>query len=322
MFIWRKQAIWTAMALLLSGAAQAAYPEKPVRLIVPFPAGGVADMVARSVSQEVGKNLGQPVVVENKPGASAIIGTDYVAKAPADGYTLLLANLPVMAINELQFASLPYKAAQDLQPVVLLAEQPYIIAVAHDTGLQTMDALVGQAKKDPKKLTFGSASSSTFLAGELFKARAGIEMAHIPYKGSNPAINDLLGGHISLLLDTVSSLAPHVESGKLYGLAVTSSKRSAAAPGIPSYRETGLTDMDITSWQGIAVRAGTPKDIVERLNKEFNAALKEPAVRDTLLRQGVTPAGGSAEDFSKFVQAERERWGGIAKQVGFKPGAM
>src|SRR5690606_944750 len=139
-------------------------------LIVPFPAGGVADMVARSVSQEVGKNLGQPVVVENKPGASAIIGTDYVAKAPADGYTLLLANLPVMAINELQFASLPYKAAQDLQPVVLLAEQPYIIAVAHDTGLQTMDALVGQAKKAPKKLTFGSASSSTFVAGELFQA--------------------------------------------------------------------------------------------------------------------------------------------------------
>lgn len=319
---WIKPLCTALLAASIAGTACAAYPDKPIRLVVPFPPGGVADMIARAVGQQVGADLGQAVIIENRPGASAIIGTDYVLKSPADGYTLLLANLPVMAINELQFEKLPYHAAKDLQPVVLLADQPYIIAMNPSSGAHTLQEFIAQAKQNPKKFTFGSASSSTFLAGELFKSRAGIQMTHIPYKGSTPAINDLLGGHIGVLLDTVSSLNPHVQAGKLNALAVTAPKRVAIAPNIPSYTEAGLADMDITSWQGIAVRAGTPAAIVEKLNTEFNKALKQPTVIKQLQRQGVTPVGGSAQDFSVFAQKERTRWSEIARQVGFKPGAM
>lgn len=322
MFAWKKMLSGMILTGALAGTACAAYPDQPIRVVVPFPPGGVADLIARTVSQKVGQNIGQPLVIENKAGASAAIGTEYVARSPADGYTLLLANLPVMAINELQFPKLPYNAKKDLEPVVMLADQPYIIAVHPSTGVKTLGEFIDLAKKSPDKLTFGSASSSTYLAGELFKIRAGIQMTHVPYKGSAPAINDLLGGHITLLQDPVITLLPHVKADKVVALAVTAPKRVDIAPEIPSYTEAGLVDMNITSWQGIVAPAGTPKEIVEKLNAEFNKALQDSSVIEQLQKQGVTPVGGSAQQFADFVQQERERWSDIARQANFKPESM
>ncbi len=311
----------TAAAVVLGCFAVTAqaqgFPNKPIRIVVPFPAGGVADLVARAVGQTVSENIKQPVVIENKAGASAIIGTEYVAKSAPDGYTLLLANMPVMSINAIQYSNLPYNA-MDFVPVIMLADQPYIIAINAAVPAKNLTEFVALAKQQPDKFTFGSASSSTFLAGELFKARTGIRMTHVPYKGSAPAINDLLGGHITLLLDPVITLLPHTRSGKLRALAVTSSKRTETAPEIPSYREFGLVDMDITSWQGIVAPKGTPDSIVEFLNAEFNRAVKSPDVVARLKSQGVTPVGGTAAGFSKFVAAENVRWGAIAKQTNFQ----
>lgn len=322
MFSWKKILYTALLTGAVAGTANAAYPDKPIRLIVPFPPGGVADMIARSVGQKVGENLGYPLVIENKAGASASIGTEYVIRSPADGYTLLLANLPVMAINALQFPNLAYDAEKELAPIVLLADQPYIIAINPSIGAKTLAEFIALAKKNPDKYTFGSASSSTFLAGELFKMRAGIQMTHIPYKGSAPAINDLLGGHISLLLDPVITLLPHAKAQKVTALAVTAAKRVDIAPEIPSYVESGLADMNITSWQGIVAPAGTPKEVIEKLNAEFNKALRDPSVVKQLQQQGVTPVGGSAQAFAQFVQQERGRWGEIAKQANFQPGSM
>lgn len=322
MFTWKKIVSAVIVASAMMGTAHAAYPDKPIRLIVPFPPGGVADMIARSVGQKVGENIGQPVIVENKAGASAAIGSSYVARSAPDGYTILLANLPVMAINDLQFAKLPYDAKKDLEPIIMLADQPYIIAVHPSLGVKTMAELISKAKENPKDLTFGSASSSTHLAGELLNMRANIEMTHIPYKGSAPAINDLVGGHIDLLQDPVITLLPQIKAEKLIALAVTAPERVEIAPEIPSYIEAGLTDMDITSWQGLVAPAGTPKEIIEKLNTEFNTALKDNSVITQLKQQGVTPVGGTAEDFTQFVEQERTRWGEIAQQANFMPEAQ
>lgn len=308
----------SALAVSLGASAQA-YPTKPVHIVVPFPPGGVADLVARIAGQKLSEGLKQPVVIDNRPGASAIIGTEFVARAPADGYTLLLANLPVMSINALQYADLPYSPSKDFAPVIMLADQPYIIAASPTLAATKMQDFIAFAQKNPETLSFGSASSSTFLAGELFKQRARIHMTHVPYKGSAPAINDLLGGHIGVILDPVITLLPHVKAGKLTALAVTSSKRIDIAPEIPSYSEVGLKDMDITSWQGIVAPAKTPKAIIDKLNAEFDRALKSPDVIARLKEQGVTPVGGSAESFDKFIQAENKRWSALAKQVNFKP---
>lgn len=303
------------------GAIAQDFPNKIIRIVVPFPAGGVADLVTRTVAAKVSENVKQPILVENKPGASAMIGSEFVAKAPADGYTLLLANLPVMSINSLQYTSLPYSPTRDFAPVVMLADQPYIIAISKAVPAKNMKEFIALAKSKPQELTFGSASSSTFLAGELFSQRANIRMTHVPYKGSAPAINDLLGGHINVLLDPVITLLPHVQAGKVQALAVTSSERIESAPEIPSYKELGLVDMDITSWQGIVAPAATPQPIIDKLNAEFNAALKSPDVVARLKTQGVKAVGGSPKHFADFVEAENKRWGAMAKQVNFLPSA-
>lgn len=312
-----------ACAALTMGASLGAnaqdFPNKVIRIVVPFPPGGVADLVVRTVAQKVSESVKQPIVVDNKAGASGIIGADFVAKAPADGYTLLLANLPVMSINGLQYSDLPYSAVRDFAPVVMLADQPYIIGISNSVPAASMKEFIALAKRKPNEFTFGSASSSTFLAGELFKLRADIRMTHVPYKGSAPAINDLLGGHINLMLDPVITLLPHVKAGKVRALAVTSPVRIESAPEIPSYKELGLVDMDITSWQGIVAPAGTPKPILDKLNAEFNSALKSPDVVARLKEQGVKALGGSPKQFADFVDAENKRWASLAKQVHFLP---
>jgi tripartite-type tricarboxylate transporter receptor subunit TctC len=304
------------------GAWAQSFPSKPVRLVVPFPAGGVGDLMARSVGPKLSEALGQPVIVDNKAGASAIIGSEYVAKAEPDGYTLLVASLPVLSINQLQFATLPYSPEKDFQPVVLLANQPYLISVHPSVPANTLQEFIALAKKDPGKYSFGSSSSSIFLATELLSTRAGIKMNHVPYKGSAPALNDVLGGHVQVLLETFSTIWPQARTGKLKALAITAPTRSDLAPTVPSYTEAGLKDMNITSWQAVMAPAGTPKAVIDALNAAFNKALAAPEVIERMKQSGAVPMGGSAQAASTFIRHETELWRSIAKQVNLVPGSM
>ena len=305
-----------AFALLFATPSFAQpYPTRAIRIVVPFPAGGVADIMARIVGQKIGEGFGQRVIVDNRAGASAIIGSELVARATPDGYTLLLANLPVMAINSLTFSKLPYDPLRDFAPVTMLSDQPYIIAIHPGVAAKDLPEFIRLARQKPGQFTFGSASSSTMLCGELFKLVTGIDMLHIPYKGSAPAINDLLGGQITLLIDPVITLAPHAASGRIRALAVTASKRSNAAPQVPSYTELGLKDLDMTSWQGIVAPTGTPSAVIERLHTEIARALKSPDTIERLTAQGVTPLGYPSREFRAFVKKEFDRWSDVARKI-------
>jgi tripartite-type tricarboxylate transporter receptor subunit TctC len=305
-----------------TGAWAQAFPSRPLRLVVPFPAGGVGDLMARSVSDKLSEALRQPVIVDNRAGASAIIGSEYVAKADPDGHTLLVASLPVLSINQLQFTSLPYSAEKDFQPVVLLANQPYLIAVHPSVPASTLQEFIALAKKEPGKYSFGSSSSSIYLATELLSTRAGIKMTHIPYKGSAPALNDVLGGHINLLLETFSTIWPNARTGKLKALAITAPARSDLAPTVPSYTEAGLKDMNITSWQAIMAPARTPRAVIDTLNAAFNKALAAPEVIERMKQSGAVPMGGNAQAAGNFIRHETALWRSIAKQVNLVPGPM
>lgn len=312
-------------AVVMVGAGGAwgqSFPSKPVRLVVPFPAGGVGDLMARTISGKLSEALGQSVVVENKVGASAIVGSEHVAKSETDGHTLLVASLPVLAINQLQFTSLPYAAEKDFQPVVLLANQPYLVAVHPSVPANSLGEFIALAKTEPGKYSFGSSSSSIYLATELLSTRAGIKMNHVPYKGGAPALNDVLGGHIHLLLETFSTIWPHAKSGKLKALTITSPLRSDLAPSVPSYTEAGLKDMTITSWQAIMAPAGTPRPVIEKLNAAFNRALQAPEVIERMKQSGASPMGGTAQAASSFIKQEIELWRSIARQVNLVPGPM
>ena len=308
-----------AFALAMAGAGIPAsaqeFPTQPIKLVVPFPAGGVADIVARVVSTKAAEQLQKPVVIDNRSGASGMLGTELVAKSKADGYTLLLANLPVMVINGLQYTNLRYDAAKDFAPIVMLADQPYMIAIHPGIPARNMAEFIQLAKQQPERFTFASSSSSTYLASELLKLAGGFNMTHVPYKGNAPAVNDLIGGHISLFLGADNTLSPHVKAGRLRGLAVTAPKRTATSPDIPTTGEAGLKGMEITSWQGVVAPTGTPAPIVEKLNRQLNQVLKTPDVVSALAQQGVTPVGGTPAQFSKFVADEAKRWSGIAAQA-------
>jgi tripartite-type tricarboxylate transporter receptor subunit TctC len=310
-------------ALLAAGGVWAqAFPNKPVKLIVPFPAGGPGDLMARSISSKMAEALGQPVIVDNKVGASAIIGSEFVAKSDPDGYTLLVASLPVLSINQLQFKNLPYNPEKDFAPVALLANQPYLIALHPSVPANTLSEFIALAKREPGKYSFGSSSSSIYLATELLSARAGIKMNHVPYKGSAPALNDLLGGHIQLLLETFSTLSPHVRSGKVKAVAITAPTRSDLAPNVPSYQDAGLKDMNITSWQAVMAPAGTPKAALDVLNAAINKALQSPEVADRIKQAGAVPVGGTSQSAEAFIRKETELWRSIAQQVNMQPGSM
>jgi tripartite-type tricarboxylate transporter receptor subunit TctC len=271
--------------------------------------------MARSVSAKASEALGQSVIVENRAGASAIIGSEYVARSEPDGRTLLVASLPVLSINQLQFTNLPYSPEKDFRPVVLLANQPYLIAVHPSVPANTLQELIALAKKEPGKFSFGGSSSSIYLATELFCARAGIKMTHVPYKGSAPALNDVLGGHIQVLLETFSTIWPSARAGKLKALAITAPRRSELAPNVPSYVEAGLKDMNITSWQAVMAPANTPAQVVDTLNAAFNKALAAPEVIERMKQSGAAPMGGSAQAAQEFIGRETQLWRGIAKQV-------
>ena len=308
-----------AFALPTLAMAQG-YPTKPVRWIVPYSAGGSADTRARQIAQELTKLWGQPIIIENKPGAGAVPGTDFIAKAVPDGYTIGMGNLAPLAVNPTLFTSLPYDALKDLAPVVLLEKGPLVLMVNPQTPAKTVAELIALAKSKPGTLSFASSGNggSHHLSGEMFKAMAGIEINHIPYKGGAPAASDLMGGHVSMMFELMYSALPAVKSGKLRALAVTSAQRLPVLPDVPTMAESGLAGYESSNWQGIVVPAATPRSIVAKINADTVKVLNMPEVRDKLTAQGNQVGGGTPEDFGTLIRTETTKWGKVIREAGVR----
>ena len=301
------------------GAVAQDYPSKPLRLIVPFPPGGVTDIVARAVAAKLAIELGQSVVVENRAGASGLIGAEAGARSPADGYTLVMGNISTLAINPVTFAKLPYDPIASFDPISMVAIQPLIVAVHPSLPVKSLIELVQYAKSQPGKLNYGTAGSSIHLAVEFFSTAAGIKMNHIPYKGSAPALTDLIGGQVQVLFDPFSSIYPFVTSGKVRALAVTTDKRSATAPTLPTVAESGYANFDVSSWQGIVVPAGTPKAVIQRLNRDLVKVLSTPEMKERFGQYSAVTAASTPEQFSSYIKEEITRWKKVAIDAGVKP---
>lgn len=313
-------ALTAALALPAApAAAQSDFPNKPVRLIVPFPPGGVTDIVARAVAVKLASEWGQQVIVDNKPGASGAIGAELGAKAAPDGYTLIMGNISTLAINAVTFAKLPYDPIASFEPIGMVAIQPLLVAVHPSVPAKTLAEFVQLARSQPGQISYGTAGSSIHLAVEQFSSAAGIKLNHVPYKGSSPAIADLVGGQIQLLFDPFSSLYPQVSSGKVRGLAITTDKRSSVAPTIPTVAEQGYAGFDVSSWQGIVVPAGTPKPIVQRLHRDLSKVLASADIQERFAQYSAVPGSGSPEQFGQYIRQEIARWQGVAKAAGVKP---
>ena len=301
------------------GVAHAeAYPSKPITMIVPFPAGGTTDILARAIGQELFKTLGQQVIVDNRPGAGGNIGSALVAKAAPDGYTLLMGTVGTHAINASLYAKMPYDTVKDFAPITQVAAVPNILVVNPTLPVKSVKELIAYAKANPGKLNFASSGNGTsiHLSGELFKTMAGVDMTHIPYKGSAPALTDLLGGQVNLMFDNMPSALPHVKAGKLRALAVTSGKRSPAAPDLPTIEEAGVPGYEASSWFGVLAPAGTPPDIVNKLNAEIVRILKTPEMKERLSSQGAEPVGSSPGEFAAHIKAEMAKWAKVVKESG------
>lgn len=308
---------FTSLGLAANALAQG-YPNKPVRLIVPFAAGGTGDVLGRLLAAKMSESLGQQVVVEFKPGAGTTLATDFVAKAPPDGYTILLSASTTMSINASLYAKLPYDTLKDLAPVSLLASIPNMLVANHSLPANTVPELIALAKSSPGKFNYASPGSGTtpHLAGELFKTAAGINLVHVPYKGAGPAIIDVLGGHVPMLFDNIPSVQPQVNSGKMKAIGVTSAKRSPAMPNVPTFAEAGLAGFEANSWWAILAPAGTPKDIITRLNAEVVKALGDAGLRERFLGLGADPAPGTPEECAAHIKAEVGKWAAIVKASG------
>lgn len=315
-----KRVIAIVGLLFITFAAQAqSYPDRSIKLVIPFPPGGVTDIVARTMAAKLTDELGQTVVAENRAGASGAIGAEAVARSPADGYTWMMGNISTMAINQWTMAKLNYDPLKSFEPVGMVAVQPLLIAVNPEVPVKTLAELVLYAKANPGKLNYGTAGSSIHLAVEFFSGLAGIKMNHIPYKGSSPAVTDLIGGQIQVLFDPFSSVYPQVASGKVRGLAITTPERSKVAPSIPTVIESGYPGVDISSWQGILVPAGTPKEIVKKISTAMNKVLASPDVAEKFAQFSAVPTPWSPEQFVAYIQQEQARWGKVATDAGVVP---
>ncbi|OFW26778.1 MAG: hypothetical protein A3H97_13335 [Acidobacteria bacterium RIFCSPLOWO2_02_FULL_65_29] len=312
---------WTLVALLSATDASAqTFPNRLVRVIVPFPPAGEVDIVARVIGQKLGEKWKHGVIVENRPGASTVIGTDLVAKSAPDGHTILLA-VTAHAVNATLFEKLPFDPIKDFAPISLIATAPNILLVHPSVPVNSVMELVQLAKANPGKLNFASPGSGTamHLSGELFKQAAGAEIVHVPYKGTQPALTALVAGDVSLAFSTGVSM-PFVKAGKLRALAVTTSRRAAAMPELPTMAEAGLGGFEAASWYGFLAPAGTPAEIVEILNREINEALRDPDVRERIMRIGLELLGTSATAFEQHLKSEVAKWGKVVRQSGAKPG--
>ncbi len=309
------------LAMLLSHAALAqAWPSRPVRLVVPFAAGaGTNDIMARLVGQHLGARLGQPVVIENRPGAGGIAGTEAAAKAAPDGYTFLMTNVSLV-ISPYLYAKLPYDPQKDFVPVTLVATAPLMLVVHPSVEAKSVQELIGLAKANPGRLTYGSGGvgSTPHLAGELFKSLAGIDVLHVPYKGGAPALNDLIGGQLSFMIENVPGTMPFARAGKLRALAVTSAKRTSLDPALPTMAEAGVPGYEVVGWNGIVAVASTPPAIVARVQAETANVLRLPEVRERLVTLGAEAVGSTQEEFAAFMRVEDARWGRIIREKGIR----
>jgi tripartite-type tricarboxylate transporter receptor subunit TctC len=312
-----------AVAFSLAGLALGAesvcaldYPTRPVRWIVGYPPGGATDIMARLIGNRLSERLGQQFVIENKPGAGNNIGTEAVVNAAADGYTILLVN-PANAINASLYAKLNFNFIRDIAPVVGIARVPNVMTVNPDVPAKTVAEFIAYAKANPGKINMASSGNGTsvHLSGELFKAMTGVEMQHVPYRGSAPAMTDLLAGQVQVIFDNMPSVLQHIKSGGLRALAVTTATRSPELPDVPTVAET-VKDYEASAWFGIGVPKNTPKDVIEKLNNEVNAILAEPAMKARLAELGAVPIVATPEEFGKIIQAETDKWEKVVKFAG------
>ena len=308
------------LALAASCALAQDFPDKPVRLVVPFPPGGSVDLVARLVGKSLQDALQQPFIVENKPGASGNIGAAYVAKAPADGYTLLVGSAGVFAANQFLYANPPLDPLTAFAPIMRIVDQPNILVVGNASPARNVRELIALAKARPGKITFGTASvgSAQHFSSEIFMQQAGIALLHVPYKGGAPALVDLMGGQIDMLFDTSPTALPYAKSGKLRALATTSRQRSPLLPDVPTMREAGLPEFEVVTWTGIAAPAGTPPAVVDKLNAAIKAALQGP-LRKQLEETSLIPVGDSPQAFGAFMRQDAEHYARLVRAARITP---
>jgi tripartite-type tricarboxylate transporter receptor subunit TctC len=313
-----------ALAALLAATAPRAaadvYPSRPIRFVVAFPPGGGTDIIARTVAQKLAERIAQQVVVDNRPGAGGNIGTDIVAKSAPDGYTLLMGSAGPLAINASLFKTLPFDPIRDLAPVTLAASTPNVLVVHPSLKVSTVKELIELAKAEPGQINFASSGFGTpaQLAGELFNSMAHVKLVHVPYKGASPALADLLGGQVQVMFSTMPPALPHVKDGKLRALAVTSLKRSPAAPDLPTLDESALPGFEASTWHGVVLPAGTPSEIIARLNREIVAILHLPEVVERLSSQGAEALGSTPEEFAAYIRSETAKWARVVRESGAK----
>ncbi len=308
-----------ACALLGTAAAHAdTYPSKPIKLIIPYAVGGSTDQTGRLVAKSLAERLGQPVVVENRAGAGGTLGQDFVAKAAPDGYTLLFSAAGPLTVTPHTYAKLGYDPVKSFEPIALVATQPLLLVVKPELKVNNVGELIADGKARPGKLSYGSFGngSAAHLAGEHFKALTGVDMVHVPYRGSGPALVDLVAGQIDLMFDVFSTAAPLVKGGRLRAIAISSDERSPQFPQVPTMKQAGVEGFEAGTWFGLLAPANTPGPVIDRLSRETNAALREKDLQETLAAQGATVRGGTPAQFRTYFLAEYDKWGRVVKSAG------
>lgn len=314
----RKSLSLLLMLLCSTSFAVEQWPSKPIRFVVPYAAGGAADITVRMLALHLTQSLGQTVLVENRTGAGGNIGTDFVAKSPADGYTIVFAYAGTMGINQFLYKNLPFNPTRDFAPVTLVADAPLVLVAHPSLPANSVAELVSYAKANSGKLSFGSAGTGAadHLAGELFKTRTGTSIVHVPYKGGAPALLDLVGGRTQLQFATIPGALAHIRAGRIKALAILSKSRFDLLPNVPTIAEVGMSDFEINNWYGVAAPAGTPAYIIRRLNSELIAALKTPEVRTRFLELGLVPTWNTPEEFAAYIKADAQKWERIVRASG------
>ena len=322
----RRGAIAALLGVAISGAVaagapEAQFPSRPVRIIIPFPPGSGTDIVGRAIAQSLTESWQQSIVVDNRPGAGGTIAGELVARGNPDGYTLMLGNVSTLAIARSLYAKLGYDPLRDFAPITLITTSENVVVVHPSVPVDSIKALIAYAKAKPGLLTYGSAGNGTtsHLGGAMFSSMAGVQMTHVPYKGSGPALTDLLSGQLQLIFSSVPTALPHIKSGRLRPLAVTRVERSKTLPDLPTVHESGLRGFDISLWQGIVAPAGTPREIVMKLNQQIVANLKVADLRKKLAAQGLDPVGNTPEQFAAYIRSEVDKWAKVVKATGARP---